>query len=216
MREVRELWDGDQLRCGYLEIFGDSGIHMYQLLSEAGALRSKDQFIAVDQDMSVVFRHRANPEICDKLTMVHGDAYVVASRVAHEGTVGFYNFDGTDMGTPAWWDRHSRLLCEIVSKTVSRWGACMVSFNKSMDRLPQGFSPSDFLKQQADLSCAALLGRWGVLPKNLIEGTSSVHCVDDRKWTGRAGAYQVYRSEGRVLRMATLRLYFRGREVIYL
>jgi hypothetical protein len=193
-------------------MLGDSGIHTYELWKPY--LLTPRQFIGVDIDPCVVNRclqgFLSRPSL-DRFRAVLGDAYQVAVQASKlpEYPAGVFLFDDMGLaGSDSWWMEHRGLLRQTVRTAIARLGACVVLINRSLERSEGG--PEKALEQYAK-HLQGVFGEYGLTTDRLLGDRSELPKLFNfgsrNDPEGRnVGAFQVYRSEGRVTRMATIRL----------
>lgn len=203
--------------CSYLELLGLSGVESYNRLRRY--LREPSQFIGVDKDLSVIWTYRTpRPEF---LVFWRDDAYSWAVELGRSSQpVGVFNFDDTieagSDGKYGWGTNLGLISSCIAPDTVRKLGSCSIFINASFGR----FDPREhgtLLTKHANMIASALLKcRWvgsGVDPNILTGSDAELRQLESINYSGNVGCFDIYTSERRTLRMATLRLHFNGRQV---
>lgn len=204
VRKAKPLWDGDTLRCSVIDTMGMSGGNSFALWRPY--LTQPMQFIGCDHDIETVFHWRANVlntmPIGERFQVAHGDVYRLSATT--DSPLGVFLFDGMDQaGLASWWDTHRGLLRQIVTSSIRRWGTAVVVINKTIDR-------SDGAARELDLyahELAQTFYEYGVTKAGLLGSNPNVETLKrgDHQYVG---AFEIYRSDDHVLRMATIRLCF--------
>jgi hypothetical protein len=213
------------LPCSYLELLGLSGFESYNKLRRY--LRDPSQFIGVDKDLSVIATYRnlgipgstiPRPEF---QVVWKDDAYGWAVELSRSSQpIGVFNFDDTiEAGSDGWygWGTNLDLIASCIApNTVRKLGSCSIFINASFGR----FDPKEhgtLLIRHANMITSALLKyRWagsGVDHGILIGSDAELRQLESTTYSGNVGCFDIYTSEGRILRMATLRLHFNGCQV---
>lgn len=215
LREYDRLWDGDKLKYGYLEFVGGDGKHMFHLLEQH--LVDYRQFIGLDHEFAVIFKHRYGGVPWYSVMCPRGEGYLTAETIAGLDAAGrrakglvrptaVFNFDDTTSVDSEWGSTTDQLR-RLVSKTLEQTGGvCAVLLNYTVDRgLKEKRSADTFLRHAQRV--AKTFGRWGVRVEDLL-GSKCKYLgpLAETSTLGVFGGYQLYRSEGRPNRMATIRL----------
>lgn len=214
--------DSGRLLCSYVEMVGETGIEMYELL-RPHLIRSS-QFIAVDNDMATLTNlYLGFIEKSEAPTIVKGDIYRVAKAasemVPHPAAM--FNFDTTNvLGEGSLDDYRGSLVADAVRRAMSRMGSCSLILNHVLDR---GRGSNSQRLAEHSKAISRYLTEWHLTSDRLMGDRSGAEALaEDRDYVGKIGAYDVYRSERpeagsdprpRHLRMATLRMRFQANGV---
>lgn len=199
-----------KLVASYMEMVGVSGLEMFTLMENI--LPSPEMFIGVEIDPVVLYRVRREA-LARKLGLqiVFGDFYRCCSVLAQKPNAlyalpGVFVADETEqLAREGWWHKEWRMLAIAIESSIKSYGEAVVVLNSTIDR--SVLSPSRHLREicdHFDRYCSA----WRQLGPLIMDFS----IVDDAAFGDRApvwiGPFQVYKSEGRHLRMATLRVRF--------
>jgi hypothetical protein len=216
MRSESRLWDGFKLRGIYAEMTALSGHEMYLILKEHKALEKPYYFVGSDLNVKVYVELREDKER-GKIpwTVAFGDIIQVVQQIIHNKDglpVAVLNMDGFDqVGGSKWWSETASPLVEIVEDSVRRLGSFMLILNKTLDTRTKS-DPLEALRTQTALLCKVFGKRWPLSHSDIV--TDIPPEVANRSFVGDVGAFQIYKSKGRQLRMATLRLAFQPRRIV--
>ena len=213
------LWDTEgKLKYSYYEFVGLSGSEMYRLLEER--LCTPKQFIGADHDAEAIQYHRMRD--VPWTTALVQDGYSKAEEMAgYSATqrqplglaghpVAIYGFDDyASVGTKSWWDTEASQLRQIVAKTLEQAGVCYLIINNTLDRIPDRVPA---VEEHTKRFCDAF-GSWGLTEEMLLGPKRRFLTRVAQGELGHFGGYEIYRSQDRKLRMATIRLEFTARGV---
>ena len=207
-----------QVTCSYVEMLGLSGYVMFERMR--GMLTSPQQFIGVEEDPAILYTARRDAERRGHgFQIALGDFYSYCVRSAEAAftdplpPAAIFNADETHQtSNEGWWQNRSGTIVQALEKAVAHYGDAIFVLNCSLDRSPRGQTSADQLVELAR-SVGTYFGKWKFDRTSLL-GRDCVYAarVDDQAF-GRnepawAGAFQIYGSGNRKLRMATLRLRF--------
>lgn len=211
------LFSDGAIRCSYVEMFGNSGWKMLERLRPY--LLDARQFIGVDRDAIVTYDNRRSmaemPEK-DWFEAPLDDFFhccldvVNPENTAPRPSAAIFNIDETRQTSSArWWTDHGRSLVEIVSCALVHHPEAILLLNCSLDR--NGARLDEQLKSMTVQVCE-YFRKWSperiaFLGRNYCEARAVDHRFgwNEPTWMG---AFQIYRSNARSVRMATLRLKF--------
>lgn len=191
----------------YLEMVGYSGHHMFDLMRPY--LLTPKHFMGVDNDTGALMTHVLEKRQFD---IVFGDVFKVALTTAYEGkngrVLGVLNLDTMHGMRVEWWMSHRTQLRGIVEAATAKCPLFSVIFNHVLDRgVDAGVSLEQRLVAQAEGLSQTFSGWSGLrMREDLLKDASPAWT--DKGFVGRAGVFDIYRSEDRPTRMATIRLSF--------
>lgn len=216
MQEAYELFNGRHMLCSYLELMGESGILSFELMKKH--MKASSQFVALEQNPNV-FMENCFKKKQDKhgFTLIYGDAYQVAPRLAqeYEPAVGIFNFDGMNqVGNEVWWRQNKPWLQSTIKTAISKYECCVILLNQTLDK-PKEDKEERLERVKTNVKMMADCFRpWGVTSERLLgkKNIQAEKCLDF-SFLGQMGAFEVYRSslngKERHFRMATTRFIFR-------
>lgn len=214
---IREYAPRDKqgkLLHGYVELLGDTNREggttrrptpeMFSLLQPM--LREPRLFVGVDNDPVVIYHHMLNAR---PFRAVYGNFFTIANReIDTETHAAIFNYDGTAwLGSPAWWEKDGRNMRETVQRSLSANGVCLFIVNLSLTRRgdPITRQPARLVEHTEEF--LRLFRDMNPPPAKAFFDGKIPPEVGNR--SRMAGAYHLYRSEGRPTEMATLRVVFR-------
>lgn len=202
-----------------------SGLQQYELLKpylEDPML----QYHACERDAFQVFKNRSLWGGPLPFNAPHADIYVVAMEEAQRGTptAAIFDFDLTQqVGNQDFWYKYGQDFTRLVDTALKSAPEVVFLLNNTLDRSSREHPPETRLRQHAE-EIAKRFSAFGVTPERLLgrrDGRVFLpkadlvrNRLDDEDqgrrpqnvlYTGRVGAFEVYRSEGRPSRMATVR-----------
>jgi hypothetical protein len=208
VRGIKPFWKGDRFLWSWLELAGDTGDRSHALMKPH--LSSPKQFILCEKDPEVFLRNRLKlfrMPAEERFEAPFGDVYQNANHAldVHSPAPAVFCFDTTEiLGLARYWEGHGGEMRVCIQKTLEKVGCGLLILNGTIDR--GDLSPSELLRAQA-VHMARHFGQWIDSPRRFLDGLEDAS-VDDRDFLGPAGGYDVYRSDDRVLRMATVRIRF--------
>ena len=212
--------------CSYLELLGDSGIESYRLLQSY--FRDPCHFIGVDQELGVIASYRGLPnpqhdpiEKPEFQVVWRTNAYSWAVDLCKsdqfQPPIGVFNFDDTiRAGNQGRWGTNLGLIASLIARvTVKRLGSCSVLLNATLDS-PDHMDPVGLLIDHANMISTYLrLYKWsGIDAIKLTGSDAELRQLESPQYTGNVGSFDIYKSDHRILRMATIRLHFSGNLVV--
>ena len=210
------LWDGSgrgrKLKVAYREMLGGSGHEMFDLLDKAKALPNSLHFEGVDNNPEVLMRHAlAIPQRSFKI--IHGDFFASTLRRLDQQIprLGIVNADTENAIKEEWWQKHGEHLRNIVQTGSETPDFTLIlNFVLGHGGGDDATVPRQ-IKWYTNGISQAFRG-WGGL-KDLLNGTDRIITEMPPKGGGlKAGIFDVYQSEGKVVRMMTVRMSFNKRE----
>lgn len=197
----KPLFAKGKLQYKYMEMLGQSGHEMYGRMSRH--LKTPKDFIGVDTSLACIM-HSALRK--DPFRVVFRDIYAAA---ASEERLGVLNLDTESAASDNWWDSNWRKLRGVVAQASSKCPSFVLILNHTLDQ-PYTVRNADVLHRHAEnvyktfRECDGK--KWRIPSVDAM-----VRGVGDKVTLDKVGAFHIYRSEGRVLRMVTIRMVFNGK-----
>lgn len=213
-QSVRALWSNDILRVRLLEMAGDSITDSFSLFK--GKVYDPAQLIGVDKDYKIVDKLRVAMSAAapaDRFRLVAGDAYRQAKALIAEPSpwpLAILVFDGTNTaGVQSWWDLYGALLADVVREVHRTAGLCALVLNHTLTHrpTPNDATPADERLRAHTAMITRCFRDWGMRQDAILPARLAPRAAPG-DFLGQLGAYDIYKSEKRALRMATLRLLF--------
>lgn len=216
------LYSNEKITSSYVEMFGISGLKMFERLRPH--LSDPKQFIGVEENVLVAYENRSRliaSALGDRFDAPYGDFFHCALAAADpvntapRPSAAIFNVDDTKQNSCAtWWQARGPMLVAIVREALKHHPEALLILNGSLDRGEQTLTERlvEVTKHVCEcftawrLNQVAFLGRDYCAVKDVAADCGRKKPEEKPEW---AGAFQVYRSGGRSLRMATLRLKFR-------
>lgn len=210
MRAQKPLWSRDgKLSYAYMEMLGLTGNEMYDLLKPM--LPKATYFHGVDRNAACLMKH-----VLDGVPfgLEHGDFFSVAFHRLQAKEVPFavFNFDTVESARLQWWRDKREVLRDILRLSASSAPVVTLIFNHVLDAgFEPGMSIMERVERHARGLCETFSG-WGLNEQTFLRGTERLKT--ERNVTGALGGFELYRSEGKDLRMITIRLAFDSRRKV--
>jgi hypothetical protein len=226
-----KLYKAGKITHGIVSLAGDfytqdgssSGIEQFELIEPH--LVSPRQFHTCEIDPIQVFNNRRRTEV--QFDSPYADFYVVAMREAQYGDphAAIFDLDLTrQVGLQSFWSEHGAKFTKLVDTALKYAPEVVFMLNNTLDRSSADNPPETRLRVHAQ-EIAKAFSAFGVTPERLLgkrlgrgpflpeaelvryraKGDQGRRPENDLH-TGWAGAFEIYRSEGRPSRMATVRL----------
>ena len=178
IRRQKALWNRSKLAYGYVELFGQTGAEMYNLLlpclpHEKGKTQ---HFIGVDHDAGILMNYVLQNG-APNFRLILGDIYEVLPRLLsnqeRKGGVklGVVNLDTTNGIREIWWHEHREILRDAVQRgTKGCPGSFSLILNHALERGGDtGVSVEDRIKIHAK-GLATTFASWKLTEKHVLEG----------------------------------------------
>ena len=204
LREYAPKDSSGRVQNAYIGLAGSS------CQGEAEALRAllpdPKLFLAVDRDPTLIFGHLLAGR---EFRIASGNFFDVANEEIEKGqpSAALFSFDGTSEAGPNFWITEGKRLKETISRSVKRNGYACLILNLSLTRRTDPISKRPFRLWEHTDAFVKCFREWKPEPREIYQTNIPVSNEND----GRAGAYQVYRSEGHPTLMVTLRVRFNER-----
>lgn len=200
--------DDGKLRGSWLELMGETGRLTLELLESRGVIGA-GQFVGIDLDSARIDRFRADFPAHRWLA---GDLLDLVQRPELEDVVAI-NFDAYDLVNSSKLVSTGCHLRTLVRRSLARFGVVAVIWNADLDGVRCfGTRLSVALRRHTERLVSVFQdprdpGRAFPPTEVLPEGAED--SVDDARFTGQVGAYEVYRGKSTGHRMANVRLVLR-------
>ena len=207
-RRPSPLVRNGKITCAYAEMCGESGFAFFEMMRPF--LTSPKHFLGIDNDPVVSFKNVTrllDVPVEERFEFAHGDFYRVCHRALDRGfPLAAINVDDTAHAGETWWRDSGRALVEVVRRVLKAQPTISLILNCSLDEPKQTVAERSLREHAMEMS--RYFAEWDLSPRAL--GVGEIGKVGSTQFVGWAGAFQVYRSAGRPLRMVTVRMKING------